>query len=154
MNPADIRTIRRAGNHTFDSSNTRYNIERILAALIEPKTYAQLSEMLHMSDRSVRRYVARLRSEPNRRARVKSYLVIGGYHCLIFALGSKPDFVWRMQTPSEKNAKWRAKVKASPDLIERRRRHEVARWAVKKAIKAPQNWASALLGAAAREVRT
>lgn len=153
MNP-DTQKKRKPANHTFDSSNTRHNIKRMLAALVEPRIYEQLAAMLHMSDRSVRFYVKHLRQKPDRRVRVRAYLPIPNGYVAQIALGSLPDAPKPPKKgDKERNAAYRAKVKATPELRERQRRHEVARWAVKKARKSPQNWASALLGAAVREVR-
>lgn len=140
-----MRQIR--GRNTFDSENTIYNIGRILEALVEPKTYGQLCNALHMTDRSVRRYLSHLRAQPNRRVYLKRYLVIPNGYSPQFALGSKPDAIKPRQTETERTAKWRAKVRASPELQERQRRYDSAWWAIKKATSKPQSWASALLGA-------
>lgn len=135
---------RTPGRNTFDSANTRYNVDRILAALAEPKTYAQLCLTLHMTDRSVRHYLKHLRSAPNQRVYLKAYFPIPNGYIALFALGSKPDAFKKVQTEQERNAKYRAKVKADPDRAEHRQQLNGARWSIKKAMRAPTTWLSAL----------
>jgi hypothetical protein len=135
---------RAQGRNTFDSSNTRYNIERILAALVEPKTYAQLCAELHMTNRSARRYLTHLRAEPNRRVYIKKFMSTNGCQFPLFALGSKPDAKKTVKTNAEFSAQWRAKMKVTPELRERATRYEAARWAAKKALRTPTTWFSAL----------
>lgn len=141
-------TRARPGRHTFDSANTIHNIKRILALLeTGPKTYKQVCDALFMTDRSARHYFKHLRADPNKRVYLKAYIPIPNGYNAQFALGSKPDAFKRVQTEQERNAKYRAKVKADPDRAERRQRLNAARWAVKKAIRAPHGWAAALGGA-------
>lgn len=136
---------RRKPNHTFDSSNTRHNIKRMLDALTEPMTYEQLAATLHMSDRSVRFYVQHLRQEPNKRVYLKEHLPASNGYMAQFALGSLPDAPRpARQSERERNAKYRAKVRSNPELRERRRQREKAQWIVKKAKRVPQNPFSAL----------
>ena len=137
---------RPSGRHTFDSSNTRHNIARILAALAEPMTYAQLCQSLHMTDRSVRHYLAHLRAAPNKRVYLKAHMPIPNGYVALFALGNKRDATKKVQTEAERNAKYRAKVKASPERWERRQRLNSARWAIKKAKRTPNTWLT-ILGA-------
>jgi hypothetical protein len=143
MNEQDSRT-RKPGRNTFDSANTRYSLQRILESLLTPCTYGQLAASLHMSDRSVRRYITHLRAEPNRRVRVKSFQPIPNGHIPVFALGSAPDAVRPRQGEIARNAKYRAKVKATPELRERATRQSSARWMLTKAKRSPNTWASAL----------
>lgn len=131
------------GRNTFDSANSIYTIERILAALKTPKTYAQLMAELFITQRSLCRYLSHLRANPNRRVFVKKYLLINHRHSPVFALGSKPDAIMPKQSSKERNALRQAKVKADPDLSERRYKYEAARWLTRKP-KAAQSWLSAL----------
>lgn len=133
------------GRNTFDSANTRYNVERFLAALVTPKTQLQLQAEVHMSARSVRRYLTHLQAKPNRRVYLKRFLLINSRYEAVFALGNKPDAVKPRQTPAEKAAKWKAKVKSDPELQQRLANVEKARWAMKKATKQPATWLSALM---------
>ena len=133
------------GRNTFNSSNTRYNVERFLAALVTPKTQLQLQAEVHLSARSIRHYLTHLRAEPNRRVYLKRYLLINGRYEAFFALGNKPDAVKPRQTPAEKAAKWKAKVKSDPELQQRLANFEKARWATRKATKQPNTWLSALI---------
>lgn len=133
------------GNSTFDSSNTRYNIARILAGLKTGKTYAQLSAELYMSTRSLSRYMAHLMAEPNRRVFIRKYVLIDAHHCPVFAIGSRPNAPKPgKQDERERNAKYRAKVRSCPEMMVHRRNYESARWATRKAVKTPNTWLSAL----------
>ena len=134
----------RQGRSTFDSANTIYNIDRILATLETPKTYVELSELLHLTDRSIRRYITHLRAKPNQRVYVCKHPIVAGRYVLLFALGKKRDAIRTVQTEYERNANYRARVKASPERSEFRHRYEAARWAVRKAKRAPSGWAAAL----------
>jgi hypothetical protein len=138
---------RKPGRHTFDSSNTRHNISRLLTALETPQTHKQLRETLFFTERTLNHYLKHLRAAPNRRVRVKSWILVRSRWLPVLALGAAPDAVQPKQTAKERNAKRRAKVKADPELLAARKRREQARWLVKK-IKAgnikPQTWFSAL----------
>lgn len=135
--------MRKQANHTFDSSNTRHNVARMLAALAEPRTYVELEAMLFMSPRSVRFYIEHLRQEPNQRVYRKAYRLVNERNHAVFALGAKRDAAMPRQTEAQKNAKRRAKVKACPDLTERAKRYEQARWLMKRP-KPPQTIFAAL----------
>lgn len=135
----------RKPNHTFDSSNTRHNIARILGALKTPQTYKQLRETLFMSERSLQHYISHLRAEPNRRVRVDHFLFLNCRWVPVLALGSEPDAVKPRQTEKERNAKYRAKVKATPEKNDARKRRNQARWIVQKAKKRQVTWLSALI---------
>lgn len=138
---------REPGRHTFDSSNTRHNIGRLLTALETPQTHKQLRDTLFFTERTLNHYLKHLRAKPNRRVRVKSWIVVRSRWLPVLALGAAPDAIQPKQTTQERNAKRRAKVKADPDLEAARKRREQARWLVTK-IKAgnikPQTWFSAL----------
>lgn len=115
-------------NHTFDSSNTRHNVSKMLEALKTPKMYTELEDLLHMSARSVRFYIKHLRGPENQRVYLKAYQIVGGRNHAIFALGKRKDAQVVKLTNEQKGARYRAGVKASPEREERRRRHEQARW--------------------------
>ncbi len=127
-------------NHTFDSSNTRHNVARILAVLVKPQTYEELAETICVSHRTMRRYIKHLRADPNRRVRIKSWRG----NVPVFALGATKDAVRKPQTEAAKSYKWRVKVKASEELRDRIQQYEKVRWAIKKAKSTPQSWVSAL----------
>lgn len=134
---------RTPGRHTFDSSNTRHNVERFLALLASSHTYVEIQAALHMSARSVRLYIKHLRCKDNQRVYLCGWRLIDGRYQASFKVGSRKDAKQPKQTDQEKNAKWRAKVKADPDLSERRYKYEAARWLARKP-KAAQSWLSAL----------
>lgn len=134
-------------NHTFDSSNTRYNLARMLAALETPMTYVELETLLHMSHRSVHFYVNYLRTNP-RRVRVSGFKLVNSRWHKVIALGDAPDAKQpKKQCEKKRNAIRRAKVKADPELRLKQQMHEKARWARKKAVRKPTTWLSALTGA-------
>lgn len=139
-------TSHTTGRSTFDSVPTRHNIARILAALVAPQTCDQLSASLHMSDRSIRRYVAHLRKLPNRLVRVKSWVLIDGHNSPMMELGHRRDAPMPMMTDFARNARYRAAVKADPERKDRASRRDVAAWSRKRAVKFPQNPFSALFG--------
>lgn len=133
------------GNHTFDSSNTRHNVARMLAALETPMTYLELEARMHMSHRSVHLYLQHLRTSP-RRARVCDYRLIDGRWHKVFGLGDAPDVAQpKNQCEKKRNAKYRAKIKADPELRLKSQLYEKARWAKRKAVSKPQSWFSALM---------
>lgn len=134
----------RKPNHTFDSSNTRHTMARLLAALETPQGTEQLRTTLHMSERSLRLYLAHLRSAP-RRVRVAGYVPAKFGYSMLFALGSEADAPRpKPLTETQRNAKRNKKVKADPELRLKRQLVEKARWAMTKAVRAPQNPFSAL----------
>lgn len=134
-----------AGNHTFDSSNTRHNVARMLEALATPMTYLELEAKLHMSHRSVQLYLWHLRNEP-RRVRISGYRMIDSRWQKVFGLGSGPDApAPKKQSEKKRNALYRAKVKADPELRLKATLREKAKWAAKKATAKPQSWLSALM---------
>lgn len=119
-------------NHTFNSSNTRHNIERMLAYLATPHTYTEIEAALHMSPRSIRFYIEHLRAQDNRRVFLQAWRLIDGRYHAVFMAGTRKDAKQRKLTKAQQNAKWRARVKASDDLREREQKREQARWIVKK----------------------
>lgn len=124
----EIIRARKKPNHTFDSSNTRHNIARLLAALEVPRTYLELEALLHMSPRSVRFYIKHLRDPENKRVYLKTYRIVAGRNHAVFAIGRRKDAKMVKMTNEEKGARYRAAVKASPEREARRQRHEKARW--------------------------
>lgn len=147
MNELDT-VSRKPGRSTFDSSNTRHTIARILAALQAPQTHKQLRAALHMSERTLRRYVSHLKSEPNRRVRTASFLLLRNVWIPVIALGSQPDAVKPRQGEKERCAKYRANVKSNPEMLERRQQQNKARWLIEKP-KTPNAWFGPLPGARA-----
>lgn len=120
------------GRNTFDSSNTRHNIARIILALEKPQSYRELAAALFMTERSLQRYISHLRAEPNRRVYVKGHKYVNKSHIPILALGALPDAKKPRMTTAQYNAKRTAKVRASPELMERKHNYEVARWLVRR----------------------
>ena len=133
-------------HHTFDSSNTRYNIERILKLLATPQTYTEMEAALHMSPRSVRFYIQHLRNQDSRRVYLHVWRLTGGRYHAAFKVGSRADTKQPKMTTAQQNAKWRAKVKASEELTERSRRYEAARWMASKAVRTPNTWCAPVMG--------
>lgn len=117
---------------TFKTKNAQRNIQRILVALVQPKTYEQLTAELFMSDRTVRSYVAFLREKDGQHVYVKAYLRTKGPGKPIFALGNKRDAPRPKLTSAEKTARWRNKVKQTPELQDRLSRREKVRWLMNK----------------------
>lgn len=134
----------RTGNNTFERSNSRHNVARILASLTCGKTYAQLQAELHMTTRSLSRYMAHLGALPNRRVFIRKWLLIDSRYSPVFSLGKQPDAPKPKIPALEHGAKRRAKVKACPELSMNRANHDAARWAVQKAMKARNTWLSSL----------
>lgn len=138
MNELDSRTIRRLSA-----------IEAALTA--RALTASELAAETFMHPNSALEYIRNLGD----RIHIEGWREIGpGRRVAMYRWGAgknKPKPRAKSGVQNERNRL--ARIKQDPDAHARYLAIHRARYAVKKAKKAPQNWASALLGAAVREVR-
>lgn len=128
---------------TFATTRSLRAIERITWRLsITPMTADDLAEKVCLSLSSVQNYLAHLQQEP-RRVRIQGYEPGIGPTAPIYALGSAPDAQRRKKMTAADRFK---ALKADPEKYQRtlalRRLSSLRR----RAAKAPEGWASALLG--------
>lgn len=128
---------------TFATARSLRAIDRISRQLsITPMTADGLTKKVCLSLSSVQKYLAHLQQEP-RRVRIRGYEPGIGPTAPIYALGSAPDAKRRKKMSAVDRFK---ALKADPEKYQRalalRRLCRLRR----RAAKAPEGWASALLG--------
>lgn len=139
--------------YTFQSVNAVRNIERILAVLRTPKSYSQLAESLHMSEKNVRVYVLHLRNPEAKQVRIREFMLVGTQYTLIFERGSKKDAEKPLTGNARRCARMREKLNKRPELRDFRNARDRARRVAARAEKVPQSWISALPGASLLNAR-
>lgn len=136
---------------TFKSTRAIRQLGRITAALTDsPMSRAQLCERLHLSTPMICDYLGHLMESP-RKVHIKAFAPnSGGRQTPVYALGSGKDAI---EPPRKNKTAWYRKLQADTERHAFHLARERARDCANKATKTPQHWASALLGAAVREVR-
>lgn len=140
MNELDSRTIRR--------------IKSIEAAITgRALTVNEISAKIFAVPQSVGEYVRHLLDPDNQRIHIERWRRTPGHIVAAYRWGAgknapKPSAKTDVEVTRDRMARMRKDI----DAYDRYLAGERARYVVRKA-KTPQNWASALLGAAAREVR-
>lgn len=130
------------------------NIAAVLAAL--PATRQQIAERCGLHKDTVLTIVRQLHDPAKRVIRVGRWLPhpVHGPSIAVFALGKGADAVDDLPrlTTKQRSARYEASIKGTEKMDRRRARQKSRHWEKKAAAK-PSHWTSALLGAAAREVR-
>lgn len=125
------------------------NIERMIAALSEPRQHGELMTLLCMCDRSTTRYLSHLRNAEPKRVFILRYDRVERGWSPVFALGSGEDAKRpKRQTNKQRSQIRRTKWRKNPDIHDAYKAKERARARIRKVVKqVPATWLSALTGA-------
>lgn len=93
------------------------NVEAIKAALTEPMSIHELSACVHLGQKAVRRYVSALRTKEQKEIYVAGHRILIRKHgkpCPVplYALGNKPDAVFKAQSKAQNSKRYIERRKA------------------------------------------
>lgn len=96
------------------------NVEAIKAALTKPMSIHELSELVYLEPKTVRRYVSALRFKEQKEIYVAGHRILIRKHgkpfpVPLYAVGNKRDAVFKAQTKAENSKLYIERRKADPE---------------------------------------